>query len=784
MKQILESKIIKSLLLFLLNFSITAALVFIGVDYVMKTREEAKKVKLVTGVIHIGAMIEGFDENAKELGSEEGGQTITDSTSETASSFTIGSQVNSSPSSSYTPASNYAALIGLNLRLSEGDAFNPLVDLKIKATDRDGSNITNKVKIVSENVNTNQSGYYSVVAKVKLKDNTELTQTFSVEVIAKPLRVNVSNISLVKNEVEIAKTVSVKFNVTSSKSSVIPVSANVNGMDYPIIKHSTTEFSIEFMAPSESKVETIALNSIQMSDGSTIAVNQKMKLTVLKQLPIVGKINQTINSSNGELAIKLQVSDADSSLESGKPITAILYDENHQELKRTNIYSINQSNNVFDVPKNGKYYFKVFGFVNRNYTSAYEWTQLYEEEIVIDSIDKTTLEGNSVSLEEGESFDAIRDLQLKATNEDGEDITSQIAIEGDVDTKTPGEYEVKVSILKSNGQVVQKTFKVTVKAVKTQITVERFETQQSIVTPGTELLLDLVLTLSKNYVDVERVLIDGTEYSVERLETDVDSEQTTYQVLIETPQANGEYQLELSKIILSNGEELMVNEKVAITLTKMVMYYEQLAAMSEEEELLNHSVYSQRSTYFTLNNQTVTGLDTQHHNSQLEITGQVSSSNGSVPAGQISVTLPTAIGFVVDQAGNLLVASTMSIVNNSSSTDVSVYVTSFTDTTPGVGKGITVVEDGNLTDKDRSFVSLALVPNGGMNPNTVNLSSTGITQSKLVDIDANGQVGLTLTGQAGKNQYTATMTGNKNEIDVDTQGVSDQFTLVFKITKN
>ena len=338
--------------------------------------------------------------------------------------------------------------------------------------------------------------------------------------------------------------------------------------------------------------------------------------------------------------------------------------------------------------------------------------------------------------------------------------------------------------MKSDGQVVQKIFKVTVQAVKTQVVVERFETQQSIVTPGTDVTLNLVVTLSKDYVEVERIVLDGKEYPVEKLETDIDSNQTMYQVLMEAPQASGDYELELSKLILSNGEELLVNEKVTLMLTKMVMYHETLAMMSDEdEELVNPSLYSQ-STLSVRDNQTVTGLDTQSHTSKLEITGQVNSSDGAVPSGQISVTLPTAVGFVVDQDGNLLVSSSMSIANNSSSVDISVYVASFTDTTPDVGKGITVIEAGDLTDKDRSFVSLSLVPNGGVNPTAVHLSSKGFTVSKLVDISANSQVGLTLTGQAGKNKYTTATDGNKNQIDVDNQGVSDQFTLVFKITKN
>ncbi len=790
MKKILESKIIKAIVLILFNLAVTTTLVFTVTDSIVRTKEEAKTIKLITGVINIKSEVEEFDENAKVLSQEgvEGSNSISGTsssqTSGLADSLISGNQGNTSQNSYYTEKPNYAALTGLNLRLNEGDTFNPLVDLKIRATDIDGTDITNKVTIINGNIDTNRSGYYSISAKVKLQNNTELVQTFYVEVNAKPLRVNVSNVTLANNEVEQSETVTLKFKVDSSKPSVVPTTANVNGVDYPIIKHSNTDFSIELMAPNESKVETISLNSIQMSDGSIISVNHKMKLVTLKQMPTIEKLKQTTNSKNGKTRIDLKVVDFDSALETGKPITAILYDENHQELQSIDIYSLIQPNTVFSIPKNGKYYVEVLGYVNRNHTTSYELTSLYKEEMLIETIDKSSLEGKDVSIKEGESFDAIRDLQLKATNEDGEDITTQISIESDVVITTPGVYEVKASILKSDGQKVEKIFKVIVESVTTNITVDRFESPQGTVIAGTEFTLNLDVSLSKDYVEVERVIIDGSEYVVEKLDTDFDSNKRKYQVLMLAPQTSGVHELILSKAILSNGEELTVNEKATINLTNIVMYNEPLVAISTEEGSVNGHLFMETRSYSTNNNQTVTGPGTQQHSSKLEITGQVHSSDGSVPVGQISVTLPTVVGFVVDQDGNLTVASNMSITNNSSSTDVSVSIVSFTDKTQDVGKGITVVDVGQLKDKDRSFVSLALVASGGVNPTTVHLSSKGFTESKLVDINANSQVGLVLSGQAGKNKYIDVVNGNKNEIDIDNKGVSDQFTLVFKITKN
>lgn len=177
----------------------------------------------------------------------------------------------------------------------------------------------------------------------------------------------------------------------------------------------------------------------------------------------------------------------------------------------------------------------------------------------------------------------------------------------------------------------------------------------------------------------------------------------------------------------------------------------------------------------------VTGLDTTTPTSELQISGQVKNSSGQAPAGQLSVTLPTAVNFVVDQKGNFMAPTTMTITNNSVDANISVSVSSFTDPTKGEGEGITVVDAGDLTNKDRSFVSLSLTGSSSNGGSTVELLSAGISEQPLVDIDAQSQAGLALSGQAGNEPYSNGSSGSKT--DIDASGASDQFTLVFKIAK-
>lgn len=457
MEKLLEAKVIKTILLLLINLLVTLIFVFIGFKMIIKNGQVEQPISLVTGTIEIGTTIKSFADNVKEIpeegldeiteesmlednkqtpsnssiidnssvnssaissgvqGTQYGTVTIPNSSSNTVGNGqgnNIGSNtvtpIKPSENTSYTPEPNYASLIGLNARISEGASFNPLEDLKLKATDRDGTDITNQIKVISNNVDINQGGHYSVTVSVKLQDNVEITQTFSVEVIATPLKVHVSDIALAEQEIEANQKVNLTFTVNSSKETIVPLIANINGRDYPINKVSENQFSVELNGIVESKVETISLNSIQMSDGSLITVNQKVTLTVLKQLPTIQKLNQIVDSYTGEMSIDLEILDSDSALQKNKPLVVVLYDENGQEVAKEEFNVEGISNHHFTIPMNGIYYLEVFGYINRNYTNSYEWMSIYREELLIEEIGASSVIDEEVMTDEALEINKMR----------------------------------------------------------------------------------------------------------------------------------------------------------------------------------------------------------------------------------------------------------------------------------------------------------------------------------------------------------------------------------------
>ena len=177
---------------------------------------------------------------------------------------------------------------------------------------------------------------------------------------------------------------------------------------------------------------------------------------------------------------------------------------------------------------------------------------------------------------------------------------------------------------------------------------------------------------------------------------------------------------------------------------------------------------------FAATNGVISGTDHATYSSDLSINGQVLNSDNQAPEGQLSVTLPTAASFVVDADGDVTAANTGFEIINNSSCDIDVKVSKFTDTTPTDGQGITIVDTSGLTGKDRSYVNLTLLTQGGVSGKQVPLLSSGFTSQELGTIVAGATTGLTLVGQAG----TEADQGNTGN------GLQDDFTLTFTVSKN
>lgn len=89
---------------------------------------------------------------------------------------------------------------------------------------------------------------------------------------------------------------------------------------------------------------------------------------------------------------------------------------------------------------------------------------------------------------------------------------------------------------------------------------------------------------------------------------------------------------------------------------------------------------------------------------EVPIQGNIESSDGTTVPGSITVTVPTSAAFKVDNKGNLE-SGVMTITNKGNST-VSVIASKFVDTTGT--NNINVVKEGNLSETDRSKISLKL----------------------------------------------------------------------------
>ena len=167
----------------------------------------------------------------------------------------------------------------------------------------------------------------------------------------------------------------------------------------------------------------------------------------------------------------------------------------------------------------------------------------------------------------------------------------------------------------------------------------------------------------------------------------------------------------------------------------------------------------------------------------VSITGNIASKDGDFLPGTVSVTVPTAAVFNVDQNG-ILTSAPMNIVNNGEE-DVLVFASSFTDTTGD--NDIKLVENVE-SSSSRNEVALSLTGGSknvyftsevdGNNKGTIYDSSTKLKLEKNTNIGT--EIGTVRKNRSlelrlqGKGSTTGT------ELN---KGISDKFKLVLKIKR-
>lgn len=170
----------------------------------------------------------------------------------------------------------------------------------------------------------------------------------------------------------------------------------------------------------------------------------------------------------------------------------------------------------------------------------------------------------------------------------------------------------------------------------------------------------------------------------------------------------------------------------------------------------------------------ITGTDSAPRTGQVNITGTVNTSQGTAAAGQISVELPTNMGFVVHADGRLETANSGSYtVTNKGQNPVKLDITNFTDTNPN--SGITVHSSTEFAKGTKNRADVKLTLRG--NQSDIDLGSFIGTTTEATVFDRiegnNATANMTLQGVAG----------TTSDSTVDNNGANDTFVATFKVTK-
>lgn len=335
-----------------------------------------------------------------------------------------------------------SSFVGKDMIISEGDNFDPFETLQLSAKDIDGKNITKKIVITENNVDIYKPGLYTVKANVQLSNGNIIYKEFLVRVEPVKLQLAVNDIQVSKDILKKRESYTMSFKVDSSKDYIDVATVNINGkMYYP---NKTTKrrflskediYSIQLVANDKAGVEDINFNTITMTDGTVVDINELKTVEVLKdEVSIKDMVIDNI-SDDGEVAISFFIKDIDDTISKAK---LYVYDEEENVIVEKEVEKNKTINSILNVNKNGVYKIKIVAdenveFVAQN-TKDSKRKELYSTSIEVknarfsdDSIKEANVDIASyvVYNDENDFINQLSFAQIKAGDGLEEDTDSE-----------------------------------------------------------------------------------------------------------------------------------------------------------------------------------------------------------------------------------------------------------------------------------------------------------------------------------------------------------------------
>lgn len=347
-----------------------------------------------------------------------------------------------------------SAFVGKDMIISEGDNFEPFETLQLSAKDVDGKNITKKIVITENNVDIYKPGLYTVKANVQLSNGNILYKEFLVRVEPVKLQLAVNDIQVSKDILKKRESYTMSFKVDSSKDYIDVATVNINGkMYYP---NKTTKrrffskddvYTIQLVANDKAGVEDINFNTVTMTDGTVVDINELKTVEVLKDEASIKDMVIDNISDDGEVAISFFIKDIDDTISKAK---LYVYDEEENVIVEKEVEKNKTINSILNVNKNGVYKIKIVAdenveFVAQN-TKDSKRKELYSTSIEVknarfsdDSIKEANVDIASyiVYNDENDFINQLSFAQIKAGDGLEEDTDSENPDGSDSSDETP-----------------------------------------------------------------------------------------------------------------------------------------------------------------------------------------------------------------------------------------------------------------------------------------------------------------------------------------------------------
>ncbi|MFQ7440482.1 hypothetical protein, partial [Romboutsia timonensis] len=499
-----------------------------------------------------------------------------------------------------------------------------------------------------------------------------------------------------------------------------------------------------------------------ISLGSNIA-----RVEVLKQEAIVKNFSYKEYSLDKRFESKFTIEDTENTASN---IRLELYKDNKlfqiKNLDKSSDYNVSM-----EVNSNGKYELKIIGDISLNQDVTDNNTifnkEIFKTYVNISNIDQTSIVGENIEVIQGEKLNLIKDLSLKATDFDGEDITDKIVIENNnVDTNIVGKHTVSSYVINKRNQKYSIKIDINVKPIAKVL---EFNPVKDEIKLDENLYFEIKLQMEKTDVDAVKAIINGKEVNLVHKGTkNILGKTKTYLAELSEILSEGNKRYYLSKVIMKDGKEIFIEKYTDVNIINSYSTdYEDsepslariLFRSNQDTNIKSRYSKSSASTIVIEN-------DTHTLSHNVTVNGKVSKSDGGVPSGKIEVELPTAMAFIVDEKGRFI--SGVYTVSNKSSVPISISVSQFI--SPNINGAITIKPIGeDIGNLDRSNLHLALVGNNGY----VDLSNVNTTSNEILRVEPSSSNILQLRGESGK--------GSKSNVDIN--GAREEFTLVFKIKK-